>query len=129
MIAGGGEPKRAEIINILLAASDQDRSIAALYQLGQLVRDRPLWAFPDPAAVAVWAALAKVLRLVANGLIEARAVLVRVVVFLDDLLWRRPLAEKCLVSIGPQPIEGGFIIAVVGEANEVDSIAARCVAV
>ena len=29
----------------------------------------------------------------------------------------------------PQPIEGGFIIAVVGEANEVDSIAARAFAV
>ena len=35
VIAGGGESKRAEIIDVLLAASDQDRSIAALYQLGQ----------------------------------------------------------------------------------------------
>ena len=54
MIAGGGETtKRAEIVDIPLAASDQDGSIAALYQLGQPVRDRPLWAFPDPAAIAV----------------------------------------------------------------------------
>ena len=53
VIAGGGEAKRAEIIDILLAASDQDRSSAARYQFGQLVRDWPFRAFPDPAAVAV----------------------------------------------------------------------------
>jgi len=53
VIGGGDELKIEEVIDILLAASEQDRSIAALYQLGQLVRDRPLWAFPDPAAVAV----------------------------------------------------------------------------
>ena len=35
MIAGGGETKRAEIIDVLLAAGDQDRGSAARYQFGQ----------------------------------------------------------------------------------------------
>jgi len=129
MIAGGGEAKGAKIVDILLATGDEDRPVGPLYQFGQSIGHRPLWPLPDPTAFAIWSPLAKFLGLIADGLIERRALLIDVIVGRHDRLRRRPLTEIRCVSIRPEPIECGLVIAARGKPNEFDGVTALALAV
>src|SRR5262249_19972327 len=82
---GGAMAKRRDSVGILFAFGVKHAGIGIRQQFGQAI-EHALHAFEiiDPAAIAIWATLTKVLWIVTRYLIKQRAVLVCVRICLDD---------------------------------------------